>query len=87
MREHYDFSEMKGRKNPYTKYLKRPITIRFDRVGFLYHFGLSAKVLMLLGLPRDLHRGCRSTNSFCKIYAKSLTRGRMLAGTFGRRLN
>lgn len=31
MRDHYDFSKMKGRKNPYTKYLKQPITIRLDR--------------------------------------------------------
>ena len=23
MREHYDFSKMKGRKNPYIKYLKQ----------------------------------------------------------------
>lgn len=31
MRDHYDFSKMKGRKNPFTKYLKQPITIRLDR--------------------------------------------------------
>ena len=30
MREHYDFSKMKGRKNPYTKYLKQPVTMRLD---------------------------------------------------------
>ena len=30
MREHYDFSDMKGRKNPYVKYLKQPVTIRLD---------------------------------------------------------
>jgi predicted DNA binding CopG/RHH family protein len=28
MRTHYDFSKMKGRKNPYAKHLKRQITIR-----------------------------------------------------------
>jgi predicted DNA binding CopG/RHH family protein len=28
MRTHYDFSKMKGRKNPYAKNLKRQITIR-----------------------------------------------------------
>ena len=31
MRTHYDFSKMKGKKNPYTKYLKQPVTIRLDR--------------------------------------------------------
>ena len=31
MREHYDFSRMKGRKNPFVKYLKQPITMRLDR--------------------------------------------------------
>lgn len=30
MRDHYDFSKMKGRKNPYTKYLKQPVTMRLD---------------------------------------------------------
>ena len=31
MRDHYDFSKMKGKRNPYTKYLKQPITMRLDR--------------------------------------------------------
>lgn len=30
MKAHYDFSKMKGRKNPYAKYLKQPITMRLD---------------------------------------------------------
>ena len=30
MRDHYDFLKMKGRKNPYIKYLKQPVTIRLD---------------------------------------------------------
>ena len=30
MRKEYDFSKMKGRKNPYTKYLKQPVTMRLD---------------------------------------------------------
>jgi len=30
MRDHYDFLKMKGRKNPFTKYLKQPITMRLD---------------------------------------------------------
>ena len=31
MRSHYDFSKMKGRKNPYIKYLKQPVTMNLDR--------------------------------------------------------
>jgi predicted DNA binding CopG/RHH family protein len=31
MRDHYDFAEMKGRKNPFIKYLKQPITMRLGR--------------------------------------------------------
>jgi len=31
MRDHYDFTKMKGRKNPYTKFLKQPVTMRIDR--------------------------------------------------------
>ena len=31
MREHYDFSKTKGKKNPYIKFLKQPVTMRLDR--------------------------------------------------------
>jgi uncharacterized protein (DUF4415 family) len=31
MRAHYDFSKMKGRRNPYVKLLKQAVTIRLDR--------------------------------------------------------
>ena len=30
MRDNYDFSKMKGKKKPYTKMLKQPVTIRLD---------------------------------------------------------
>ncbi|MGR3303766.1 MAG: BrnA antitoxin family protein [Candidatus Scalindua sp.] len=36
MRDHYDFSKMKGRKNPYIKYLKQPVTMRLDRDSVAY---------------------------------------------------
>jgi uncharacterized protein (DUF4415 family) len=36
MRDHYDFSKMKGKKNPYTKYLKQPVTIRLDKDSIDY---------------------------------------------------
>jgi len=31
MRAHYDFSKMRGRRNPYVKLLKQAVTIRLDR--------------------------------------------------------
>lgn len=41
MREHYDFSKMKGKKNPYIKYLKQPVTIRLDMDSVEYFKALS----------------------------------------------
>jgi hypothetical protein len=32
MRAHDDFSQMKGRKNPYVKLLKQPVTLRLERL-------------------------------------------------------
>ena len=36
MRDHYNFSKMKGRRNPYTRYLKQPVTMRLDRETVAY---------------------------------------------------
>jgi len=36
MKKHYNFSKMKGKKNPYIKYLKQPVTMRFDRDSVEY---------------------------------------------------
>ena len=47
MREHYDFSKMKGRKNPYVKFLKTSITIRLDKDTVAYFKSLAGKA----GLP------------------------------------
>jgi len=41
MREHYDFSKMKGKKNPYIKYLKQPVTMRLDKDSVEYFKNLS----------------------------------------------
>lgn len=41
MREHYDFSNMKGKKNPYLKYLKQPVTLRLDTDSVDYFKSLS----------------------------------------------
>ena len=47
MRSHYDFSKMKGRKNPYVKHLKKPITIRLDQDTIAYFKALAGNA----GLP------------------------------------
>ena len=36
MRDHHNFSKMKGRKNPYLKYLKQPVTMRLDQDTVAY---------------------------------------------------
>ncbi len=46
MRAHYEFSKMHGRRNPYIKYLKQPVTIRLDKNTVAYFKELSDKVGM-----------------------------------------
>ena len=41
MRQHYDFSRMKGKKNPYIKFLKQPVTMRLDKDSVDYFKSLS----------------------------------------------
>ena len=47
MRAQYDFSKMKGEKNPYRAKLKQPITIRLDKATVAYFKGLA----MDIGMP------------------------------------
>ena len=47
MRTHYDFSKMKGERNPYIKSLKQPITMRLDKNTVAYFKSLSDE----LGMP------------------------------------
>jgi uncharacterized protein (DUF4415 family) len=47
MRDHYDFLKMKGRKNPYIKHLKQPVTIRLDRDTVSYFKSISEET----GIP------------------------------------
>lgn len=47
MRAHYDFSKMKGVKNPYVRHLKQPVTIRLDKASVAYFKALAAE----LGMP------------------------------------
>jgi len=44
MREHYDFEKMKGRKNPYIKNLKQPVTMRLDKSTIDYFKSLAAEL-------------------------------------------
>ena len=46
MRAHYDFSKMKGGKNPYVSRLKQPITIRLDKGTVSYFKDLATEVGM-----------------------------------------
>ncbi len=46
MRAHYDFSKMKGVKNPYVSRLKQPITIRLDKQTVSYFKELADEVGM-----------------------------------------
>ena len=41
MRDHYNFSKMKAKKNPYNKYLKQPVTMRLDKDSVEYFKTLS----------------------------------------------
>ena len=41
MRDNYNFSKLKGKKNPYTKYLKQPVTMRLDKDSIEYFKGLA----------------------------------------------
>ena len=47
MRDHYDFAKMKGRKNPFIKHLKQPVTIRLDRDTVTYFKSLAEET----GIP------------------------------------
>lgn len=47
MRDHYEFSKMRARRNPYPQLLKQSVTIRLDRDTVNYFKGLAART----GLP------------------------------------
>ena len=46
MRAHYDFSKMKGERNPYIVQLKQPITIRLDKSTVTYFKSLATEIGM-----------------------------------------
>ena len=68
MRDHYDFSKMKWRKNPYAKFFKSTITIRVDKDVIHYFKAMAAKT----GLPYQTLinfylRDCASTGRQLKM--------------------
>lgn len=46
MRAHYDFTQMKGVRNPYPSRLKQPITIRLDKGTVAYFKGMATELEM-----------------------------------------
>ena len=46
MRAEYDFTKMKGQRNPYRGRLKQPITIRLDKTTVAYFKGLADEIGM-----------------------------------------
>ena len=59
MREHYNLDKMKGRKNPYTKYLKQPVTMRLDRDMISYSKSLAEETGIACQTLISLHlRDC-----------------------------
>ncbi|GKS57188.1 antitoxin [Nitrospira sp.] len=46
MRAQYDFSKMKGERNPYSSRLKQPITIRLDKATVAYFKDLATEIGM-----------------------------------------
>lgn len=50
MRDHYEFSQLKSRRNPFPQLLKQSVTIRLDRDTVEYFKGLAART----GLPYQI---------------------------------
>ena len=49
MKDHYDFSKMKGRKNPYIKYLRESVTMQLDKDTVAYFKSMEAET----GIPYE----------------------------------
>ncbi len=62
MRDHYDFGKMKGEKNPYTKSLKQPITIRLDKATVAYFKKLATEIGMPYQNLINLYLRCCAAN-------------------------
>jgi uncharacterized protein (DUF4415 family) len=66
MKDNYDFS--KGKKNPYAKKLKKPVTIRLDEVTVDYFRKLAAETEIPYQTLINLYlRDCAATKKRPKI--------------------
>ena len=66
MRKHYDFS--KGRPNPYTKRLKRQITLRLDEATITYFRSLSEETAIPYQSLINLYlRECAASKKHLKL--------------------
>lgn len=68
MKSNYDFSKMKGEKNPYISKLKQPITIRLDKGTISYFKELAADLDMPYQNLINLYlRECALTHKKLKL--------------------
>lgn len=68
MRKHYDFSKMKGERNPYVKHLKQPVTIRLDKGTVAYFKSLAEEIGMPYQKLINLYlRDCALTRRKLKL--------------------
>lgn len=51
MRKHYEFSKTKGKRNPYAKRLKQPVTMRLDMDTVSYFKSMADES----GIPYQTH--------------------------------
>ena len=63
MRDHYDFSKMKGRKNPYIKYFMQPVTLHLDPDTIAYFKSMAEETgIPYQSLIRHYLRDCAVNN-------------------------
>lgn len=68
MREHYDFSNMKGRRNPFRKYLQQPVTMRLDRDTVAYFRSMAEETgIPYQSLVNLYLRDCAANNRKLKM--------------------
>ena len=71
MKEHYDFASMKGKKNPYIKYLKQPVTMRLDRDSVDYFKSLAEETGVPYQTLINLYLRDCAMRSYAQIWCMS----------------
>lgn len=68
MKKEYDFSKMKGRRNPYAKRLKKPVTLRMSLDAISYFKRMAESQGMPYQTLIDLYlRDCAATGRRLKM--------------------